>query len=44
LPKKYADCDVADLGILISDMLMDLVRINDKIPLKDGSLTRFHSR
>lgn len=35
---------MTDLGILISDMLLDLVRINDKIPLKDGQLTRFHSR
>lgn len=30
--------------MLISDMLMELVRINDKIPLRDGTLTRFHSR
>jgi hypothetical protein len=44
LPKNYADCDVTDLGVLIAGMLMDLVEINDKIPLKDGSLTRFHSR
>lgn len=44
LPANYAECDVTDLGILISDMLMELVRINDKIPLRDGQLTRFHSR
>ena len=44
LPHTYADCDVADLGVLIADMLMDLVDINDKIPLVNGSLTRFHSR
>ena len=25
-------------------MLMELVRFNDEIPLKDGRLTRFHSR
>ena len=44
LPRNYADCDVTDLGVLISGMLMELVRINDKIPLRDGQLTRFHSR
>jgi hypothetical protein len=44
LPRSYADCDVTDLGVLISGMLMELVRINDKIPLRDGHLTRFHSR
>jgi len=44
LPANYAECSVTDLGILISDMLMELVRINDKIPLRDGQLTRFHSR
>lgn len=44
LPRDYAQCNVTDLGILISDMLMELVRINDKIPLQDGQLTRFHSR
>ena len=44
LPRNYADCEVTDLGVLISGMLMELVRINDKIPLRDGQLTRFHSR
>jgi hypothetical protein len=44
LPRKYWECDVQDLGVLIADMLMELVRINDKIPLRDGTLTRFHSR
>lgn len=44
MPIKYETCDVKELGVLISDMLMELVRLNDGIPLKDGQLTRFHSR
>ncbi|KAF2180197.1 cyclin-domain-containing protein [Zopfia rhizophila CBS 207.26] len=44
MPLKYETCDVKDLGVLISDMLMELVRLNDGIPLRDGQLTRFHSR
>ncbi|KAK5147337.1 hypothetical protein LTR04_000857 [Oleoguttula sp. CCFEE 6159] len=44
MPIKYETCDVKDLGVLISDMLMELVRLNDNIPLRDGQLTRFHSR
>ncbi|EON61767.1 hypothetical protein W97_00983 [Coniosporium apollinis CBS 100218] len=44
MPVKYETCDVKDLGVLISDMLIELVRINDGFPLKDGQLTRFHSR
>ncbi|KAK7720143.1 Pho80p cyclin [Botryosphaeria dothidea] len=44
MPVKYETCDVKDLGVLISDMLMELVRLNDGLPLQDGQLTRFHSR
>ncbi|KAI9673532.1 MAG: hypothetical protein M1829_004039 [Trizodia sp. TS-e1964] len=44
MPAQYELCDVKDLVLLISTMLMELVRLNDAIPLKDGSLTRFHSR
>jgi hypothetical protein len=44
MPLKYETCDVRDLGVLISDMLMELVRMNDGLPLRDGQLTRFHSR
>jgi hypothetical protein len=44
MPLQYETCDVKDLGVLISDMLMELVRINDEQPLRDGTLTRFHSR
>ncbi|KAL8952375.1 MAG: hypothetical protein Q9222_001711 [Ikaeria aurantiellina] len=44
MPAEYETCDVKDLVVLISKMLMELVRFNDEIPLKDGRLTRFHSR
>jgi hypothetical protein len=44
MPKEYKYCDVKDLGLLISDMLLELIRLNDRIPLQDGILTRFHSR
>ncbi len=44
MPAQYETCDVKDLVVLISNMLMELVRFNDDIPLKDGRLTRFHSR
>ncbi|KAF2084741.1 cyclin-domain-containing protein, partial [Saccharata proteae CBS 121410] len=44
MPARYETCEVKDLGVLISDMLMELVRLNDGLPLQDGHLTRFHSR
>ncbi|KAI9716533.1 MAG: hypothetical protein M1812_005264 [Candelaria pacifica] len=44
MPIAYETCNVKDLVFLISNMLMELVRFNDDIPLKDGRLTRFHSR
>ncbi|MCJ1238282.1 hypothetical protein MMC14_006271 [Varicellaria rhodocarpa] len=44
MPAKYETCDVRDLVLLISNMLMELIRFNDNIPLQDGKLTRFHSR
>ncbi|KAK7554680.1 cyclin-domain-containing protein [Phyllosticta citricarpa] len=44
MPLRYETCNVKDLGVLISDMLMELVRLNDGLPLQDGQLTRFHSR
>ncbi len=44
MPILYQNCDPKDLGVLIANMLMELIRINDKIPLNDGKLTRFHSR
>lgn len=44
MPVQYETCDVKDLVLLISNMLLELIRFNDDIPLKDGGLTRFHSR
>ncbi|EME47244.1 hypothetical protein DOTSEDRAFT_69255 [Dothistroma septosporum NZE10] len=44
MPSEYETCSSKDLGVLISNMLMELIRINDQIPLRDGRLTRFHSR
>ncbi|RMZ91196.1 hypothetical protein DV736_g1583, partial [Chaetothyriales sp. CBS 134916] len=44
VPLEYEFCDTRDLVILISSMIMELIRYNDAIPLKDGHLTRFHSR
>ncbi|KAF7508087.1 hypothetical protein GJ744_009669 [Endocarpon pusillum] len=44
MPMQYEHCDPKDLAVLISSMLMELVRYNDTIPLRDGALTRFHSR
>lgn len=43
MPLKYETCNPKDLGYLISNMLMELIRLNDKLPL-NGRLTRFHSR
>lgn len=44
MPAKYEDGNAKDLGVLIAGMLMELIRQNDSIPLRDGQLTRFHSR
>lgn len=44
LPRDYEQADPKDIVILISSMLMELIRFNDKIPLHQGRLTRFHSR
>jgi hypothetical protein len=44
LPAKYEQCSVDDIVILISNMLVELIETNDNIPLRHGSLTRFHSR
>jgi len=44
MPLKYETCNPKDLGVLIANMLMELIRLNDQIPLRDGRLTRFHSR
>lgn len=44
LPANYEYASTDDLVVLISSMLMELIRLNDKIPLREGHLTRFHSR
>ncbi|KIM94571.1 hypothetical protein OIDMADRAFT_135484, partial [Oidiodendron maius Zn] len=43
-PARYEFCKVEDLVVLISDMISDLIRINDKLPLREDGLTRFHSK
>ena len=44
MPMQYENSNPRDLVVLISSMLMELIRYNDAIPLRDGHLTRFHSR
>ncbi|KIV87083.1 hypothetical protein PV11_02653 [Exophiala sideris] len=44
MPMLYENCNTRDLVVLISSMLMELIRYNDAIPLREGQLTRFHSR
>ncbi|KAL1987531.1 hypothetical protein VTN96DRAFT_3458 [Rasamsonia emersonii] len=44
LPRRYELVHPNDLVVLISSMLMELIQYNDKIPLNEGRLTRFHSR
>ncbi|KAL8794053.1 MAG: hypothetical protein Q9195_003353 [Heterodermia aff. obscurata] len=44
LPADYSACDTTSLCTIISNMLLELIRLNDDIPLRDGGLTRFHSR
>lgn len=44
MPRQYELCNPKDLGVLIANMLLELIRLNDNIPLRDGKLTRFHSR
>ncbi|KAK5172786.1 Pho80p cyclin [Saxophila tyrrhenica] len=44
MPVLYQNCNPKALGVLVSNMLMELIRLNDQIPLRDGRLTRFHSR
>ncbi|KAF2744529.1 cyclin-domain-containing protein [Sporormia fimetaria CBS 119925] len=44
MPWNYSNCDPKELGVLIAGMLMELVRLNDGLPLRQDHLTRFHSR
>lgn len=44
LPTKYELCEVGDIVVLIANMISELIETNDGLPLRDGVLTRFHSR
>jgi hypothetical protein len=44
LPASYELVESRDLVILITNLIMELISINDKIPLHQHRLTRFHSR
>ncbi|KAJ5300085.1 hypothetical protein PENANT_c146G03311 [Penicillium antarcticum] len=44
LPASYELVDSRDLVVLITNLIMELISINDKIPLHQHRLTRFHSR
>jgi hypothetical protein len=44
LPKDYMKCNALQLGVVVADMLVELIQINDEVLPKAGILTRFHSR
>lgn len=44
LPAFYELIDAPDLVVVITNMIMELIHINDKIPLHPNQLTRFHSQ
>ena len=44
LPAKYEFCEVGDIVVLIANMISELIETNDGLPLRNGVLTRFHSR
>ncbi|KAH7370561.1 cyclin-domain-containing protein [Rhexocercosporidium sp. MPI-PUGE-AT-0058] len=44
LPAQYEFCAVEDIVILIANMIQELITTNDRLPLRSGVLTRFHSR
>ena len=44
LPVQYELCEVEDIVILIANMISELIETNDDLPLRQGVLTRFHSR
>ena len=44
LPKDYMNCNPLELGVVVADMLVELIQINDEVLPKAGILTRFHSR
>ncbi|KAJ6119082.1 hypothetical protein N7471_013033 [Penicillium samsonianum] len=44
LPASYELIETADLVVLITSMVMELISVNDKIPILPNQLTRFHSQ
>ncbi|KAI0025746.1 cyclin-domain-containing protein [Xylariomycetidae sp. FL0641] len=44
LPLQYELCAVEDIVVLIANMVGELIETNDKLAIKSGNLTRFHSR
>jgi hypothetical protein len=44
LSQRYELCQVEDIVILIADMISELIQRNDVLPLRQGVLTRYHSR
>lgn len=44
VPTNYEFCDIGDIVVLIANMINELIATNDGLPLRNGVLTRFHSR
>jgi hypothetical protein len=44
LPRRYELCEIGDIVVLIANMISELIQTNDGLPLRNGVLTRFHSR
>jgi hypothetical protein len=44
LSQRYELCEVEDIVILTADMISELIQRNDVLPLRQGVLTRYHSR
>lgn len=44
LPQRYELCQVEDIVVLVANLLCELIEANDKLALRAGHLTRFHSR
>jgi Cyclin len=44
VPRRFAECPMSDLTVLVSSMMQELVTINDALPFNPDQLTRFHSR
>lgn len=44
LPIEYKFCAVRDLVVVIADMIAEFIHIADQRPLRDGGITKFHSK